>query len=135
MGKYERMSIKDFLHGRPEPTETKLERHFRKYGIVYKIVGSTIVIIVAGGGFDYAFAAGESIEVGAQKLYAKLLSIGKWVIIFKGGFDTIKNMAGGDFDSAKKGFISYILVYIFLFGLPWAMDEIDTIFKDLTADV
>jgi hypothetical protein len=131
MGKYERMSISDFLHGRPEEPISKLERHLKKYGIVYKIIGTTIIIFVAGGGFDYAFAATDSIEVGAQKLYAKLLSVGKWVIIFKGGFDTIKNMAGGDFDAAKKGFLSYIIVYIFLFGLPWAMDEIDKIFVGL----
>lgn len=121
-------SIGDFLN--PEPV--KVKSHWEKYGFVYKVVGTTLIILVAGGGFDYAFAS-SGIETGAERLYDKLLSIGKWVIIFKGGFDIIKHTAAGDFDSAKKGIISYLLVYIFLFGLPWAMDEIDAIFKDLTA--
>lgn len=130
MGKYECMSISEFMGRKSESEETRLQRHFRKYGIVYKIVGTTVIILVAGGGFDYAFAS-SGIEVGAERLYAKLLTVGKWVIIFKGGFDTIKHMASGDFDSAKKGFLSYLIVYLFLLGLPWAMDEVDGIFKDL----
>ncbi|AZU61093.1 hypothetical protein [Neobacillus mesonae] len=117
-----------------EPFNAKVERHFKKYGLMYKIAGATVIILVAGGGFDYAFAAGSGIEAGAERLYVKLLSLGKWVIIFKGGFDTIKHMASGDFDAAKKGFLSYLIVYIFLFGLPWAMDEIDAIFKEMRAN-
>jgi hypothetical protein len=129
----QKMSIKEFLNGKePEAFSTKIKHHLDKYGIVYKVVGTTVIILVAGGGFDYAFAS-SGIEAGAEKLYAKLLSVGKWIIIFKGGFDTIKNMANGDFDSAKKGFVGYLLVYLLLFGLPWAMDEIDIIFKELTA--
>jgi hypothetical protein len=131
--KEQRMSIKEFLNGRePETFSSIVKRHLDKYGIVYKVVGATVIILVAGGGFDSAFAS-SGIEAGAEKLYAKLLSVGKWIIIFKGGFDTIKNMANGDFDSAKKGFVGYLLVYLLLFGLPWAMDEIDMIFKELTA--
>jgi hypothetical protein len=118
-------SIGDFLNPKP------VKSHWEKYGFVYKVVGPTVIILIAGGGFDYAFAS-SGIETGAQRLYDKLLSIGKWIIIFKGGFDIIKFTAAGDFEGAKKGLLSYLLIYIFLFGLPWAMDEIDTIFKDLT---
>jgi hypothetical protein len=126
------MSINEFLHGKEkEPFSAKVERHFKKYGLVYKVVGATSVILVAGGGLDYAFAS-TGIDVGAQKLYAKLLSLGKWVIIFKGGFDTIKRMTDGDFDGAKKGFLSYLIVYIFLLGLPWAMDQVDALFNGIT---
>ena len=129
----ETMSISEFLNGKEkEPFSAKVERHFKKYGIVYKIVGATAVIFIAGGGFDYAFAAGTGIEVGAQQLYRKLLSLGKWIIIFKGGFDIIKRMTDGDFDGAKKGFLSYLIVYIFLLGLPWAMNQVDALFNGIT---
>lgn len=138
--KTEKMSVKEFMRGKDEvETKSKVAAHFAKYGIVYKVVGATVVIFVAGGGMDYAFAAeavqtaASGIEIGAEKLYMKLLSLGKWVIIFKGGFDTIKHMAAGDLPEAKKGFVGYLLIYLLLFGLPWAMDEIDAIFKELTA--
>ena len=122
-------TISEFLRGNePEPFSVKVERHLKKYGTVYKIAGVTIILLVGIGGTAFA---SSGIEAGAQALYMKLLSLGKWVIIFKGGFDTIKHMASGDFDAAKKGFLSYLIVYIFLFGLPWAMDEIDGIFKEM----
>jgi hypothetical protein len=123
-------SISEFLHQKEEPFSVKAERHFKKYGVVYKAAGVTIILLASGG----TALASSGIEIGAEKLYAKLLSVGKWVIIFKGGFDIIKNMASGDFDSAKKGFLSYLVVYIFLFGLPWAMNEVDTIFRELNTN-
>ncbi len=129
----QRMSIGEFLNGKKENDFfVKLKLHLDKYGMVYKVVGTTIIIFIVGGTFDCAFAS-SGIEAGAEKLYTKLLSIGKWVIIFKGAFDTIKNMANGDFESAKKGFISYLLIYLFLLGLPWAMDEIDGLYKEVNA--
>jgi hypothetical protein len=124
-------SVGEFLRREEaEPFSAKVERHFKKYGFVYKAAGITIILLASGG---HALAY-SGIEAGAQQLYSKLLSIGKWVIIFKGGFDIIKNMASGDFDSAKKGFISYLVVYVFLFGLPWAMNEVDGIFKELNTN-
>jgi hypothetical protein len=130
-------SVSEFLRMEVEPFSVKVERHFKKYGTAYKIAGVTVILLMSaiplGGGSVTAFAS-SGIEAGAEKLYSKLLSVGKWIIIFKGGFDIIKNMASGDFDSAKKGFISYLVVYVFLFGLPWAMDEVDTIFKELKTD-
>jgi hypothetical protein len=123
-------SISEFLHREQEPFSVKIERHFKKYGFVYKAAGISIILLTSGG----TVLASSGIEAGAQQLYSKLLSIGKWIIIFKGGFDIIKNMASGDFDSAKKGFISYLVVYVFLFGLPWAMNEVDSIFKELNTN-
>jgi hypothetical protein len=123
-------SISEFLNRREEPFSVKAERHFKKYGMVYKAVGVSIILLSCGG----PVLASSGIEIGAERLYAKLLSVGKWVIIFKGGFDIIKNMASGDFDSAKKGFLSYLVVYVFLFGLPWAMNEIDGIFRELNTN-
>ncbi|WHY01889.1 hypothetical protein [Neobacillus sp. DY30] len=124
-------SISEFLRKQEaEPFSAKVERHFKKYGMVYKVAGITIILLASGG----SALASSGIEAGAEQLYSKLLSIGKWVIIFKGGFDIIKNMASGDFDSAKKGFISYLIVYVFLFGLPWAMNEVDSIFRELNTN-
>ncbi|MEH7246446.1 hypothetical protein V7114_06560 [Neobacillus niacini] len=126
-------SISEFLQvgqvqREPEPFSAKAERHFKKYGFVYKVAGITIILLASGG---TAFANGLGIEAGAEKLYTKLLVIGKWIIIFKGGFDIIKNLTNGDMDSAKKGFMSYLLIYLLLFGLPWVMDEIEVLFQDL----
>lgn len=115
--------------------KSKLQQHFDKYGMVYKIVGTTVIILVAGGGFDYAFASdvipASGLEEKASQLYTKLLRIGKWVIVFKGGFDTIKNLVNEDIAGAKKGFIGYLMIYLLLFALPWAMTEIDKIFQEL----
>jgi hypothetical protein len=125
-------SVGEFLNRKEEaaPFSAKVERHFKKYGMVYKVAGVTAICLASGG----TVMASSGIEIGAERLYSKLLSIGKWIIIFKGGFDIIKNMASGDFDSAKKGFISYLVVYVFLFGLPWAMNEVDTIFRELNTN-
>jgi hypothetical protein len=124
-------SISEFLRRQEaEPFSVKVERHIKKYGVVYKAAGISIILLASGG----TALASSGIEAGAAQLYSKLLSIGKWIIIFKGGFDIIKNMASGDFDSAKKGFISYLVVYVFLFGLPWAMNEVDSIFRELNTN-
>lgn len=129
--KKERMSISEFLNGKEkEPFKVKLERHMKKYGIVYKVVGSTIIIFVAGGGFDYAFAS-SGIDKAAGKLYTEILNIGKWIIIFKGGIDTIKSIGNGDFDTAKKSFFGYLLVYLMLLGLPYGMDKVDEVFRSI----
>jgi hypothetical protein len=125
------MSISEFLHREEVPFKTKFERHLKKYGTVYKVAGVTVILVA---GIDATAFASSGIEIGAQHLYSKLLSLGKWVIIFKGGFDTIRHMVSGDFDAAKKGFLSYLIVYIFLFGLPWAMNEIDGIFKEMNVN-
>lgn len=132
--KTESWSVSEFMN-KDNDILMKVKRHFDKYGIVYKIVGTTIVILTAGGGFDYAFAeaipVSGSIDYEAKKLYSELVGIGKWVIIFKGGVDTIKAIGNGDFEVAKKSFFGYLLVYLLLLGLPYGMDKVDTIFKNL----
>jgi hypothetical protein len=121
-------SIGEFLN--PQPV--KVKSHWEKYGFVYNVVGTTVIILVAGGGFDYAFAAGGgSIDVEAKKLYYEIVNVGKWIIIFKGGIDTIKSIGNGDFDTAKKSFFSYLLVYLMLLGLPYGMDKVDGLFKGM----
>ncbi|MEH7381746.1 hypothetical protein V7138_14885 [Bacillus sp. JJ1533] len=124
------MSIGQFVRNEKEDVLTKLKRHFDKYGIVYKIVGTTIIIFVGGGGFDYAFAS-SGIDREAKKLYYELIGIGKWLIVFKGGIDIIKSVSNGEFDSAKKHFFSYLLIYLFLLGLPYGMDKVDQVFRSM----
>lgn len=127
------LSIKEFLNGKePEPVQVKISRHFKKYGIVYKVVGATVIILISGGAFDYASAAGNSIDEGARKLYYELANIGKWVIIFKGGIDTIKAIGNGDLPEAKKSFFAHLLIYLMLLGLPYGMDKVDEVFQSVT---
>jgi hypothetical protein len=122
------MSISEFLNGRQsEPFSVKVERHFKKYGNYYRIAGVTAVVLLSGG---HAFAA-SAIDVPAKKLYFEIVNLGKWIIIFKGGIDTIKSIGNGDFDGAKKSFFSYLLVYLMLLGLPYGMDKVDEVFRSI----
>ena len=103
-------------------------RHLKKYGAVY-----AQIIIYAGVIFfspSDVFAAG-SLDASGNAIYKKIIGIGKWVIIIKGGIDTIQNVMGGDFDSAKKSFLGYLMVYGVLFALPWGMEQIETVFSGL----
>jgi hypothetical protein len=118
------------LNGRKaEPFSAKVERHFRKYGTVYKVAGITVIFLLSGSS---ALAAG-SIDVEARKLYIELVKIGKWVIIFKGAIDIIKALGDGDNASAKKTFITSLLTFLILLGLPYGMDKIGEIFNNISA--
>lgn len=131
--KTESMSISAFLNGQEkEPFSVKMERHFKKYGFVYKVAGATVIILVAGGGFDYAFAS-TGIDRAGRKLYITLVNIGKWIIIFKGGVDIIKALGNGDIEHAKKSFFGHLLTYLFLLGLPFGMDKVDEIYREVTS--
>lgn len=132
MKKIEKMSVREFLNGKEQETfQTKCARHFKKHGMLYKIAGSTVVILMAGGGFDCALAASSAIDAKANLIYYKLMDVGKWIIIFKGSIDTIKAVGNGDFDSAKKSFFSYLLIYILLLALPYGFEEIDKLFSNV----
>ncbi|GKU79833.1 hypothetical protein [Paenibacillus sp. L3-i20] len=97
---------------------------------VYRIGAITLAIML--GGIDIVSAASGGIDAGAQMIYTKLVNVGKWVIIIKGGFDTINATVQGDFVTARKSFLSYLLVYVVLLGLPWAFEQVETLFLDVT---
>jgi hypothetical protein len=125
------MSVSEFLRGRePEPFSAKVERHFRKYGTVYKIAGVTVILLA---GFDASAFASSGIDTEARKLYLELVKIGKWVIIFKGAIDIIKSLGEGDNAAAKKTFITSLLTFLILLGLPYGMDKIGEIFDSMSA--
>lgn len=123
------MSISEFLNREKEPISVKVERHFKKYGLVYKIVGTTAIILIAGSSVSFA---SSGIDDEARKLYKELIGIGKWIIVFKGGIDTIKSIGNGDIDSAKKSFFGYLLTYLFLLGLPYGLDKLDDIVSHIS---
>lgn len=123
-------SVSEFLGGRQaELFSVKVERHFKKYGMIYKIAGVT-VILLTGIGADVLASSGIDVEAG--KLYKELIGLGKWIIVFKGGFDILKMIGSGDFDSAKKSFFGYLLTYLLLLGLPYGLDKVDSIFRNIS---
>jgi len=100
-------------------------------GTLIKVFGITFIVMAGLPNSTFAAAAGTGIDAGADKVYKKLLLIAKWVIIFKGGIDTIKSVAEGDLAAAKKNFLGYGVTYAILWGLPWMMKEIDKLCMEM----
>lgn len=109
--------------------------HIDRHKIVYRIGAITITLLL-GMGVGEALAAATTtsttgIDVGAERLYMKLVRIGKWVIIIKGAFDTITATVQGDFITARKSALSYLLVYVILLGLPWGFNQVESLFEGM----
>lgn len=130
MKRIETINFNEFMSGEYGIRIKKIQEVKRNR--IYKVVlvgGMTLVLLSTVGP---AFAAsGAGIDVGAYRIYRQLLRIGKWIIIVKGGIDTINAMMKGDHSAAKKGFLTYLVVYLILNGLPWAMDQVDGLFKEM----
>lgn len=133
MAKVEAISFSQFFSENYNSTisfKETLVTHFEKHKIAYRIIGTTIIIF-ASGILDQNVLAATGIDAGGNRIYSKLVNIGKWVIIFKGGFDTIQNTLKGDMDMARKSFLQYLMIYVILLALPWSMRQVDTVFTDL----
>lgn len=105
-----------------------MAKHFRRYGAVYlQIFLVTLIIIFVGP--QSVFAAENSLDVKGMTIYRKIIGLGKWVIIIKGGIDLIQTVSQGDFQSAKQHFMAYLLIYAALLALPWGLDQVDTAFS------
>jgi hypothetical protein len=104
-----------------------------KRGIAVRAAGLSLVIMAALPEVTEAASAvsGTGIDAGANAIYRKLINVGKWVIIVKGGIETIKNAADGDFQSVKKNFLGYGVTYGILWALPWMMAEIERLFTEM----
>lgn len=140
------MTISEFMNRPNESLSLKVKRHFKKHHVTYKIVGSLLIVTVSGG-MDFAtptsaasgadaFQTGvnkgvSGIDIAGRGIYYSLVGIGKWIIVFKGGMETIKSAGNGDFDGAKKHFFSYLLVYLLLLGLPFGFDKVDEVFREI----
>lgn len=111
--------------------------HIERNKIAYRIGATTLIVMFAGGLNIVAHAAAAvdpstaSIDEGARMIYKKLISVGKWVIIIKGGFDAISATVQGDFIQARKSVLAYLLIYLILLGLPWAFGQVELLFEGL----
>ncbi|TVY07194.1 hypothetical protein [Paenibacillus cremeus] len=103
-------------------------RTLTEKGTVIKVAGLGAILFVGVSGTSFANAG---IDVKADQVYKKLLTIAKWVIVFKGGIETIKSVADGDHGAVKKNFLGYGVTYAILWGLPWMMKEIDKLFSEM----
>ncbi|HSH53127.1 MAG TPA: hypothetical protein VK982_15490 [Bacteroidales bacterium] len=124
MAKIESMSIGEFAI-RDFTLENEIKARKRIKIIKYSSITATFILLP-----NTTFAA-TSLDQSARQVYSRLLSIGKWIIIIKGAIDTINHSVKGDFDTAKKSFLSYLVVYLILNGLPWAFNEVDKLFSEL----
>lgn len=105
----------------------KIKAHFKKHKVKYILGGTVLATQLMLP--DFAFA--NSLDPAGQKLYGKIVNVGKWVIIVKGGISIIQNLLEGDSSSAKQSFLTYMMVYVTLLALPKGLDLIDDAFADL----
>jgi hypothetical protein len=124
------INFNDFVSGKYSADQkAKKERRNKIIKTTVKVSALSTVIFL--GSYDFAGAASSGIDIHARELYNKLLLVGKWIIIIKGAIDTINNVVQGDFGTAKRSFLGYLVVYMILNGLPWAMDEVDGLFAGM----
>jgi len=117
------MGIKSKLFTAVHSIGNHLERNKKLYlGIGYSLV---VTILIDP---SEAFA---SVDESGRRFHMKVVSIGKWVIIIKGSIDAIQSVLNGDMQAAKKTFLSYLMCFAIMLGLPWCLDEIEGVFKDV----
>lgn len=128
MVRMETIPFRDFMSGdykKGKGIGQKIFDHVKRNKRTYVASGLTVVFLTSGADVSFA-SAGFNSEV--STLYWQLVSVGRWVIIFKGAIEIIQNIANGDFESVKKKFVTYLVVYIALLALPWAMYKVDQVF-------
>lgn len=108
----------------------KIRKALLKKEAIIKIAGVTLVLLVGMPDVLHA-ASATGIDVAAEKIYKKLLNVGKWVIVIKGGIDIIQSALQEDVQSAKKKFLGYLMVYVVLWALPWGLKQVDLLFSDM----
>jgi hypothetical protein len=90
------------------------------------------VCLVTGAmflGADHFALADTPIDEKASELYfGKFIGIAKWIIIGKGGWDTMHKMLQEDFVGAKKCVLQYLIIFAILLGLPSALTQVENLF-------
>jgi hypothetical protein len=128
--KTEVIKFSDFTDGTWNRQQIQLEKikqdRFRKIEMTVR-VGLMVVTLVA---IPVDVFAASGVDVAGKRLYKRLLNIGKWVIVIKGGIDLIQSMFNGDMQKAKSTFMTYLLIFAALLGLPFALDEIENLFNE-----
>lgn len=130
MKRYESMPLSEWLAGKEFKNKPKV-RLVRKYTIIAVTVFATVLIFQDGTNFALAISGSNSsgIEVGGRELYSRLVSVGKWIIMAKGGFETLKHVTNSDYEGAKKVGISHLVIFALLIGMPYAFDMIEELFS------
>lgn len=100
-----------------------------------KIPKRLIKLAIAGAIFyftmDLSVFAASSLDEKAEKLYFdKFIGIAKWIVVGKGAWDIISRAMKEDFDGAKRSILQYLLIFAVLMGLPWALTEVENIFRE-----
>lgn len=73
----------------------------------------------------------SSIDAKGKMLYRKVLNVGKWLIIIKGGWEIIASTVKSDFDKVKKVMVQYLIAYGCLWLFPFVLDEIENFFNTM----
>ena len=76
-----------------------------------------------------AVEAFTGIDAGGRRLHAKIVNIGKWVIVVKGSIDCIQSVLNGDFQRAKQQFFGYLLCFGIMLALPWGLEQVEALFE------
>jgi hypothetical protein len=118
-GKIEQKGGKKMLKG-----IKRIKRKLKRWGFWISLCVSLPFSLLSFA--DPAFA---SIEAGGYALYLKVLAVGKWVIIIKGTIDIIQTILKGNYFEGKRIFLGYLLCYAAIAILPWALEEVEVIFK------
>lgn len=137
MKKIQRYSIHEFMKGQLDQEHfiQKARKHIAKNSTFYITVGGMTIFFLFCGFDGSALAAGSTgIDRGMSEMYKKLLSVGKWVLVIKGAIDVIQSVTSGDFETAKKRSLGYLLSFLILLGLPWAFGEMEKLFDGLSAE-
>jgi hypothetical protein len=101
---------------------SKYSANFQNIPVFVKIFLLMLVLL----NLPEAYAISEKTGMG---LYYKLADgIVKIALVFKGGFEVLQACLNGDFQTAKKNLIGYLLAFASIYLLPSAFDEIQNIF-------
>ena len=74
-------------------------------------------------------AHASNITVKAERFYfGTFMTIAKWVIIIKGGWDIVTKTLKEDFEGAKRSVVQYLMVFAVLMGLPYALEMVEDLF-------
>lgn len=132
--KTEVIQFNDFMsgnYGKETDAFQVMVQHFEENKYLYGSLGLATCLALFGV-VDVSLAAEVGIDEKANQLYQdKFLLFAKWIIIGKGGFDTINKTLKEDFEGAKKSFIQYTLVFVFLMAYPWVMEQVEDVFNSV----
>ena len=95
------------------------------------IKGVLLTSLLTGVAFlsldDLAYAS--DITRKAERFYfGTFMTIAKWVIIIKGGWDIVTKTLKEDFEGAKRSVVQYLMVFAVLMGLPYALEMVEDLF-------